>query len=180
MAFAIVGAYAVAEYWAVATPCKRVRRGRPHGAPRRGRGPALRRAADGRRDELLADPPGDCLSCRPTRDSHGYHHGVAATYGIVGPAVSACARRRQGSPLRSDPAARGSGLDAGSAHACLDRPFNDDALSYAPLEFAPRRATVEHPRSQRRATACRPPRPRSGSCRRRVDDAGRGSSAALR
>ena len=54
------------------------------------------------------------------------------TGGIVGPAASACAHRPQGSPLRSDPAAGGFGLDAKFAHARPDWPLDDDALSDAP------------------------------------------------
>ena len=46
------------------------------------------------------------------------------------------------SPLRSDPALRGYGIDAGTAHARPELALDDDARSNAPSRMAPFRATV--------------------------------------
>ena len=71
---------------------------------------------------------------------------VVVAGGIVNPTACACAHRRQGASLRSAPAPRADGLDAGSAHArpdwllptmlthtpptcCGRRPVQNDALS---------------------------------------------------
>ena len=57
--------------------------------------------------------------------------------GTVGPAACACARHRQGASLRSAPAARGCGLDAGSAHARPDWPLTTMPAPTPPTECSP-------------------------------------------
>ena len=104
---------------------------------------------------------------------HRRFRGPNGNRGIVGPTVSACARRRQGSPLRFDPAARGYGLDAGSAHACPDWPLTTMPSPTPRPNQRPGGRPLNTSAHQRRATACRPPSTSSGSCRRHLDDAGR-------
>ena len=88
--------------------------------------------------------------------------------------MSACARQRPGSPLRSDPA--GAGLRPG--HRLRARSSDWPLSTMAPSRIAPFRAADEHvvPNQDHKPglpAACHPPRPRFGARHRRPDDAGR-------